>query len=214
MHVFCFVSDRRCGLCSFEVFSGLCRSPYFIRGLLGVSSASCASAARRLFFMAGQRFILLCNVVWVPISAVVLFRVGCNLADFRATELLGSPNHEGWLSAILFAYFSPRCIMIYFLFLALATSLLKNHASKAQHPPRIKIKLEVFLEFDCFFFFVSLLVAYIYIFFKKSNQTRLTAGIKIVTSMSGGHGSLLEKSGPLPSGEGRHLAPGTVGSYT
>lgn len=104
--------------------------------------------------------------------------------------------------------------MIYFLFLALATSLLKNHASKAQHPPRIKIKLEVFLEFDCFFFF-CIFVGSIYIyFFKKSNQTRLTAGIKIVTSMSGGHGSLLEKSGPLPSGDGRHLAPGTVGSYT
>lgn len=98
--------------------------------------------------------------------------------------------------------------MIYFLFLALATSLLKNHASKAQHPPRIKIKLEVFLEFDCFFFFLYLCWQHIYIYFlKKSNQTRLTAGIKIVTSMSGGHGSLLEKSGPLPSGDGETPCP-------
>lgn len=101
--------------------------------------------------MACQCFILLCNVARVSIRAVVLFQVGCNLADFRATELLGSLNHEEWLSAILFAYFSPSCIMIYFLFLALATLLLKNHGRKAQRTPESRPELEVFLESDCMF---------------------------------------------------------------
>lgn len=121
----------------------------------------------RWHFMASQHFILLCNVVWVPISAVVLFQVGCNLADFRATELLGSPNHESWLSAILFAYILPRCIMIYFLFLALATLLLKSMPVRSNtrlYQDQVGSVSGIWL-----LFFVSLWVTYIHK--KQSNSS-------------------------------------------
>lgn len=67
--------------------------------------------------------------------------------------------------------------MIYFLFLALATLLLKNHASKTQHPPESRPSWKRFWHLIAFCIFVCNMYT--------MNKAFLTYGINIMTSMLG-----------------------------